>query len=331
MGGGGKILVTGGAGFIGSNLVEALLERGDEVTVLDDFSTGRRENLAPFAGNPRFKLVEGDIRNLEDCRRAVAGADHVLHEAARGSVPRSIDDPLGATSVNVAGFVNMLYAAHEAEVRRFVYASSSSVYGDSPRMPKVETECGRALSPYAATKQADELFAENFRRVYGIRTVGLRYFNVFGRRQDPRGSYAAVIPKFAAALLKHERPVIYGDGTQSRDFTHVDNVVAANLLAMEVELPEHGPSVCNVACGVQLTLNELFAVLRDELAAFDPAIRGIEPEYAPPRRGDVPRSLASIDLARKLLGYSPLVGVREGIGLTAKWYFENLSANAAAR
>ena len=328
MGGGRRILVTGGAGFIGSNLVEALLARGDAVTVLDDFSTGRRENLAPFVGDPRFRLIEGDIRDVSCCRAAVAGMDCVLHEAARGSVPRSIDDPVNATSVNVGGFVNVLYAAHEAKVRRVVYASSSSVYGDSPALPKVESECGKALSPYAATKQADELFAENFRRVYGVETVGLRYFNVFGRRQDPRGGYAAVIPKFAAALLRHERPAIYGDGTQSRDFTHVDNVVDANLLALDAPLPEGASAVCNVACGNQLTLNELFAVLREELAAFDPAVRAIEPEYAPARRGDVPRSLASIDRARELLGYAPRVGVREGLKLTAKWYFENLSAPA---
>lgn len=329
MNGGRRILVTGGAGFIGSNLVEALLARGDAVTVLDDFSTGRRENLAPFAGDPRFTLIEGDIRDLSCCRAAVSGMDYVLHEAARGSVPRSIDDPVGATSVNVCGFVNMLYASHEAKVRRFVYASSSSVYGDSARMPKVESECGKPLSPYAATKQADELFAENFRRVYGIEIVGLRYFNVFGRRQDPRGGYAAAIPKFASALLRHERPVIYGDGTQSRDFTHVDNVVLANMLALEVPLPEHEAAVCNVACGAQLTLNELFGILREELAAFDPELRGIEPEYAPPRRGDVARSLASIDRAREMLGYAPRVGVREGLKLTAKWYFENLSRAAA--
>ena len=324
-----RILVTGGAGFIGSNLVEALLARGDEVVVVDDFSTGRRENLAPFAGDPRFTLIEGDIRDENVCREAVAGVDCVLHEAARGSVPRSIDDPVNATSINVGGFVNLLYAAHRAKVRRFVYASSSSVYGDSPRLPKVEDDCGRPLSPYAATKQADELFAENFRAVYGVEAAGLRYFNVFGRRQDPRGGYAAVIPKFAAALLKHERPVIYGDGTQSRDFTHVDNVVHANLLALDTPLPEREKAVCNVACGVRLTLNELFAALREELAAFDPAVRGIEPEYAAPRRGDVPHSLASIDRARELLGYVPCVDVREGLRRTAKWYFENLSDDMA--
>ena len=331
MGGGRRILVTGGAGFIGSNLVEALLERGDTVTVLDDFSTGRRENLAPFAGDPRFRLIEGDIRDPECCRSAVAGADYVLHEAARGSVPRSIDDPVGAVSVNVCGFVNMLYASHEAKVRRFVYASSSSVYGDSPKLPKVEADCGKPLSPYAATKQADELFAENFRLVYGVETVGLRYFNVFGRRQDPRGGYAAVIPKFASALLRHERPVIYGDGTQSRDFTYVDNVVLANLLALEAVLPEREEPVCNVACADSLTLNELFAALREELAAFDPEIRSIEPEYAPARRGDVPRSLAAVDRARELLGYSPRVGVREGLKLAAKWYFENLSGQCRGK
>ena len=317
-----RILVTGGAGFIGSNLVEALLAQGNEVVVLDNFSTGKRGNLAPFAANRAFTLIEDDIRNLAACRKAAAGADYVLHEAALGSVPRSIENPAAATEVNVSGFVNILFAAQEAGVKRVVYASSSSVYGDDPSLPKVEDKTGRPLSPYAVTKYADELFAENFSRVYGIEAIGLRYFNVYGRRQDPEGAYAAVIPRFATGLIRHERPVINGDGSNSRDFTYVDDVVQANQLALLAALPEAVNTVYNIACGECTTLNELFESLRENLAGFDPEIAKIEPQYGPPRAGDIPHSLADIGKAMRLLGYRPGFCVKTGLEKAAGWYFD---------
>ena len=318
------MLVTGGAGFIGSNLVEALLQQDNEVVVLDNFMTGKRENLAPFAGNPAFTLIEGDIRDIAMCRKAVDGMDYVLHEAALGSVPRSIKDPMTSTEVNIGGFVNVLFAAQEAKVKRFVYAASSSTYGDSKTLPKVEDKIGKPLSPYAITKYVDELFAENFSRLYGIETIGLRYFNVFGRRQDPCGAYVAVIPKFVMSLMQHESPVINGDGSYSRDFTYIDNVVQANQLALLTNQPEAVNQVYNVAFGERTTLNELFYSLRDNLAGFDPAIAAVEPTYGPNRAGDIPHSLASIDKARRLLGYAPEFSVKTGLAAAAKWYFENL-------
>lgn len=319
-----RVLVTGGAGFIGSNLVEALLQQDNEVVVLDNFMTGKRENLAPFAGNPAFTLIEGDIRDIAMCRKAVDGMDYVLHEAALGSVPRSIKDPMTSTEVNIGGFVNVLFAAQEAKVKRFVYAASSSTYGDSKTLPKVEDNIGKPLSPYAITKYVDELFAENFSRLYGIETIGLRYFNVFGRRQDPCGAYVAVIPKFVMSLMQHESPVINGDGSYSRDFTYIDNVVQANQLALLTNQPEAVNQVYNVAFGERTTLNELFYSLRDNLAGFDPAIAAVEPTYGPNRAGDIPHSLASIDKARRLLGYAPEFSVKTGLAAAAKWYFENL-------
>lgn len=319
-----RILVTGGAGFIGSNLVETLLNQNNEIVVLDNFATGKRENIAPFAGNPAFTLIEGDIRDIAICRKAVDGVDYVLHEAALGSVPRSIKDPMTSTEVNISGFVNMLFAAQEAKVKRFVYAASSSTYGDSKTLPKVEDKIGKPLSPYAITKYVNELYAENFSRFYGIETIGLRYFNVFGRRQDPYGAYAAVIPKFVMSLMRHESPVINGDGSCSRDFTYVDNVVQANQLAMLADKPEAVNTVYNVAFGERTTLNELFAYLRENLAVFDPAIAAIEPQYGPNRAGDIPHSLASVDRARILLGYAPKFSVKQGLKETARWYFENL-------
>ena len=319
-----RILITGGAGFIGSNLTEKLLGQNNKVTVLDNFSTGKRENLRPFEQNPDFRLIEGDIRDLETCREAVRGADYVLHEAALGSVPRSVKDPMTSTAVNILGFVNMLYAAQEAKIRRFVYASSSSVYGDSPVLPKTEDAIGKPLSPYAITKYADELFAGNFHDLYGIDTVGLRFFNVFGRRQDPAGAYAAVIPKFIQCLIRHERPVINGDGSFSRDFTYVENVVQVHELALLAEKPEAVNQVYNVAFGERTTLNELFAYLREELSAFDPEISKLEPVYGPGRPGDIPHSLADIGKAEKLLGYAPEYSVREGLKRAAAWYWSNL-------
>lgn len=319
-----RILVTGGAGFIGSNLVETLLSQNNQVVVLDNFMTGKRENLAPFAGNSAFTLIEGDIRELAMCRKAVAGVDYVLHEAALGSVPRSIKDPMTSTEVNISGFVNMLYASQEAKVKRFVYAASSSTYGDSKTLPKVEDKIGKPLSPYAITKYVNELYAENFSRLYGIETVGLRYFNVFGRRQDPFGAYAAVIPKFVISLMKHQRPVINGDGEYSRDFTYVDNVVQANQLALLADNPAAVNQVYNVAFGERTTLNQLFAYLREDLSEFDPGIAGIEPEYGPNRTGDIPHSLADIGKAKTLLGYAPEFSVKQGLKQAAKWYFDHL-------
>ena len=318
------ITVTGGAGFIGSNLVDALLAHGNKVTVLDNFSTGKKENLIRAEKNPDFRLITGDIRNIDDCRRAAEGADYVLHEAALGSVPRSINNPATTTEVNISGFVNMLFAAVETKVKRFVYAASSSTYGDCREIPMREETIGRPLSPYAVTKYVNELFAENFHRVYGIDCIGLRYFNVFGRRQSPDGAYAAVIPKFASALLHGESPVINGDGTVSRDFTYIGNVVNANMLALTAENSDALNQVYNVACGSETSLNRLFEILREELAECDPAIGKIEAAHTAPRPGDIPRSLADISKAEKLLNYTPQYTFADGIRLTARWYFENL-------
>ena len=319
-----RVLVTGGAGFIGSNLAEKLLDCGNEVTVLDNFSTGKMSNLLGVVQKKNFHLIVGDIRNMDDCRKAVDGQDYVLHEAALGSVPRSIRDPMTSTAVNILGCVNMLYAAQEAKVKRFVYAASSSAYGDSETLPKVEDKIGKPLSPYAITKYVDELYAGNFHDLYGIDTVGLRYFNVFGRRQDPFGAYAAVIPKFVMSLMKHESPVINGDGSFSRDFTYIDNVVQANLLALTAENPDSLNQVYNVAFGERTTLNELFEYLRADLAEFDPEIGKVDAQYGPNRIGDIPHSLACIDKARTLLGYAPEFNVKAGLKAAARWYFDNL-------
>lgn len=318
-----RILVTGGAGFIGSNLVEALLAQNNEVVVLDNFATGKRENIASFTGNPAFTLIEGDIRDMAMCRKAVDGVDYVLHEAALGSVPRSIKDPMTSTEVNISGFVNMLFAAQEAKVKRFVYASSSSVYGDNEILPKIEDKIGKPLSPYAITKYANELYAENFSRLYGIATIGLRYFNVFGKCQDPHGAYAAIIPKFIISLMKHESPVINGDGSYSRDFTYVDNVIQANQLALLADKPEAINQVYNVAFGERTTLNELFTYLREDLAIFDPEIAKIEPKYGPNRAGDIPHSIADIGKAKGLLGYTPIFNPRQGIKMAVEWYLHD--------
>jgi UDP-N-acetylglucosamine 4-epimerase len=325
-----KILVTGGAGFIGSNLCEALLNQGNEVVCLDNFSTGFRKNIEPFLKNKNFTLIEGDIRNYEDCQKAVKGCDYVFHEAALGSVPRSINDPMTSTDVNIGGFVKMLFAAKEEGVQRFVYAASSSTYGDHPDLPKVEDVIGNPLSPYAITKYADELFAKNFSDIYGIETVGLRYFNVFGRRQDPNGAYAAVIPKFVIALMKREAPVINGDGSYSRDFTYIDNVIQANQLAALTATEKlYGQQktksqVFNVAYGERTNLNELVEILKEYLSEFDPEIKNVQPIHGPNRAGDIPHSLASIDKAKSLLSYTPKFSVKEGLKEAVKWYWENL-------
>ncbi|MBR6021203.1 MAG: SDR family oxidoreductase [Kiritimatiellae bacterium] len=318
-----RVVVTGGAGFIGSNLAEALWTMGNEVACLDNFATGKRENLAGLLGKERFELVEGDIRDRVACDRAMAGAEYVFHEAALGSVPQSIADPGLSAAVNVWGTVEVLDAARRAGVKRVVYASSSAVYGDDERLPKKEDEIGRALSPYAVSKRADELYAADFGRLYGLETVGLRYFNVFGPRQDPHGAYAAVIPLFAAALLRHEAPTIHGDGSHTRDYTHVENVVRANVLAA-LGGPETAGEVYNVGNGVRTDLNELFAALRDGLAAFDPAVRAVEAVHGPERAGDIPHSVADISKARRELDYEPLCSVRDGLERAARWYFEHL-------
>ena len=319
-----SVLVTGAAGFIGSNLVDTLLSLGCRVVALDNFLTGKRSNIELFAGHKDFTFIEGDIRDISACRKAVAGVELVLHQAAVGSVPRSIKDPMLTAEVNITGFINMLFAAQEAGVKRFVYASSSSIYGDNPTLPKVEAFIGKPLSPYAATKLTNEIFAENFHNVYGIDTVGLRYFNVFGRRQDPDGAYAAVIPKFAMLMIKHESPVINGDGCYSRDFTYIDNVVQVNLLAATTTNPEALNKAYNVACGKIADLNKLFSSLRSELGRFDAEILNVEPIYGPNRAGDIPHSLADISQARELLGYDPKFDLADGLELTAEWYFKNL-------
>lgn len=320
-----NILVTGGAGFIGSNLADSLLADGNKVTVLDNFATGKMENLEHNLGRSDYRLIRGDIRDYDMCREAAKGQDVVFHEAALGSVPRSIKDPMTSTAVNVSGFVNMLFAAHENGVKRFVYAASSSTYGDSKTLPKVEDKIGKPLSPYAITKYVDELFAGNFHDLYGIDVVGLRYFNVFGRRQDPDGAYAAVIPKFALALIKHTPPTINGDGSYSRDFTYIDNVIQANKLAASVEDPAALNTVYNVAFGERTTLNDLYSFLRNALGKFDPQISVLEAKYGPNRAGDIPHSLADISKARTLLKYAPRFSIRDGLVEAAEWYYNYLS------
>ena len=319
-----RVLVTGGAGFIGSNLVESFLKSGNTVICLDNFSTGKRENLKAFANNPEFKLIEGYIRNYDDCLKAVENIDIVFHQAALGSVPRSIKDPVSSTDVNIGGFVKMLFASKESVVKRFIYAASSSTYGDHPDLPKVEDKIGSPLSPYAITKYVDELFAANFATTYGIDVIGLRYFNVFGRRQDPDGAYAAVIPKFMKSLMKHEVPVINGDGSVSRDFTYIDNVVQANHLASVVQNKKALNQVYNVAHGERTSLNQLFFFIRRLAAEFDHDILTIEPVYGPARAGDIPHSLASVEKAKKLLYYSPTFNVEDGLREAVKWYWKNL-------
>jgi UDP-N-acetylglucosamine 4-epimerase len=319
-----RVLVTGGAGFIGSNLTESLLEAGNEVVCLDNFSTGKRENIKNFLDNPNYKLIEGDIRNYEDCAKAVSGIDFVFHEAALGSVPRSIKDPVSSTDVNIGGFVKMIFASKEAGVKRFIYAASSSTYGDHPDLPKVEDKIGLPLSPYAITKYVDELFADIFAKTYGIEVIGLRYFNVFGRRQDPDGAYAAVIPKFMKTLMKLESPMINGDGSVSRDFTYIDNVIQVNHLSALVEDQVALNQVYNVAHGERTSLIELYRIIREKASLVDRRIAQIEPVYGPFRAGDIPHSLASIEKAKKLLGYSPTHNVETGLEEAVKWYWDNL-------
>lgn len=318
------ILVTGGAGFIGSNLCEALLENGNQVTCLDNFATGKRENISHLMTNPSFKLIEGDIRNLADCHKACIGVDYILHQAALGSVPRSINDPITSNDVNVSGFLNMLVAARDAKVKRFVYAASSSTYGDSEALPKVEDVIGKPLSPYAITKYVNELYADIFSKTYGLETIGLRYFNVFGRKQDPNGAYAAVIPKFVMQLMKYESPVINGDGSYSRDFTYIDNVIQMNLRSISSNNKEAINTVYNVAYGERTDLKELVSLLKEYLSVYDPKIAQVDIKYGPNRQGDVPHSLASIEKAKELLGYDPKYNIESGLKEAVQWYWANL-------
>lgn len=321
-----KILVTGGAGFIGSNLCEELLIRGDEVTCLDNFSTGHFSNIQQLIETypTTFKLVVGDIRNLDDCRKAVADSEYVFHEAALGSVPRSINDPITTNQVNIDGFLNMLIASRDAKVKRFIYAASSSTYGDSKSLPKVEDVIGRPLSPYAITKYVNELYADVFVRTYGLECIGLRYFNVFGRGQDPNGAYAAVIPLFVKRLMSHESPKINGDGEYSRDFTYIKNVVQMNILALETNNHNAVNQVYNTAYGERTTLTQLVGYLKEFLGEYDGEILKIEPTYGPNRAGDIPHSLASVDKAKAMLGYAPEYSMREGLREAVEWYWNNL-------
>jgi UDP-N-acetylglucosamine 4-epimerase len=319
-----KVLVTGGAGFIGSNLCETLLKLNAQVTCLDNFATGHHHNIQPFLEDENFSLIEGDIRDLETCHKACKGQDFVLHQAALGSVPRSISDPISSNAVNVTGFLNMLVAARDAKVQRFIYAASSSTYGDSEALPKVEEIIGKPLSPYAITKYVNELYAENFFTTYGLNTIGLRYFNVFGKRQDPNGAYAAVIPLFVKQFMKHESPIINGDGTYSRDFTYIANVVQMNLLAMTTDNENALNQVYNTAVGDRTTLIQLTELLKKHLAVYDGNIAHVNIVHGSNRIGDIPHSLASVEKAKRLLGYMPTHAIDAGIQEAVGWYWENL-------
>jgi len=319
-----KVLITGGAGFIGSNLCEYFLNKGYQVTCLDSFATGHRYNIEPFFVNPDFTLIEGDIRDLDTCNKAVKNQDYVLHQAALGSVPRSLKDPITSNEVNVSGFLNMLLASRDAGVKRFIYAASSSTYGDSESLPKVEDIIGKPLSPYAITKYVNELYAEIFSKSFGMETIGLRYFNVFGRRQDPNGAYAAVIPKFVMQLMKHESPVINGDGNYSRDFTYIDNVIQMNEKALLTSNPKAVNTVYNTAFGDRTNLNDLVKYLKEFLSEYDPKIAEVSIIHGPNRPGDVPHSLASIEKAKSLLEYQPEFSFQKGLKEAVDWYWGNL-------
>lgn len=321
-----KILVTGGAGFIGSNLCEHLLENGYNVRCLDNFATGKWQNIIPLIEQfpDTFEMQVGDIRNLDDCQKAVEGVDYVFHEAALGSVPRSVKDPITTNAVNIGGFLNMLVASRDAGVKRFIFAASSSTYGDSKTLPKVEDKIGKPLSPYAITKYVDELYADVFARTYGTEYIGLRYFNVFGRRQDPHGAYAAVIPLFVKKFMNHEAPNINGDGEYSRDFTYIDNVIQMNMLAMTTTNPEAVNQIYNTAFGERTTLNQLVDYLREFLGEKDEVIKSIEATHGSNRVGDIPHSLACIDKAKNLMGYAPKFSMRDGLREAVDWYWNNL-------
>ncbi|QSS98034.1 SDR family oxidoreductase [Psychroflexus sp. ALD_RP9] len=319
-----KILVTGAAGFIGTNLCETLLKIGATVIGLDNFATGHQHNLKHLKEKENFSFIDGDIRHLDTCQTACKEVDFVLHQAALGSVPRSINDPITSNEVNINGFLNMLVAAKDQKVKRFVYAASSSTYGDSTKLPKVEHEIGKPLSPYAITKYVNELYADIFGKTYGLNCVGLRYFNVFGRRQDPNGAYAAVIPKFVMQFMKHQSPVINGDGTYSRDFTYIDNVIQMNLLAITTTNQAALNEVYNTAVGDRITIKAMAELLREELSHYDPKIAEVPIKHGPNRQGDVPHSLASIEKAQEKLNYKPTHEFKSGLKEAVDWYWKNL-------
>jgi len=320
-----KVLITGGAGFIGSNLIETLLSQNNQIVCLDNFFTGKKENIIPFVNLPSFHFIEGDIRNINCCKQAVKGVTYVFHQAAIGSVPRSIKDPITTNSVNADGFLNMLIASRDEKVKRFIYASSSSVYGDHPALPKKEESVGKPLSPYGITKSINEMYASVFAKLYNMEIIGLRYFNVFGKRQDPNGEYAAAIPKFISLLIQKQSPEIFGDGNQSRDFTYIDNVIQINQLAALSTLPESLNNVYNVAFGQKTDLNELIQILCQLLSKYDPLIKNIIPVYSAERSGDIKHSVASIDKAKNLLGYDPKFSLQQGLEIAIDWYWKTLS------
>lgn len=324
-GSGRKVLVTGGAGFIGSNLAAELLELGYVVKVVDSLVTGRKINIEPLMDHPNFEFVQADLCEYEVCEQAVAGVEIIFHQAAIGSVPRSINAPLNTNASNVTGFLNVLEAARQAGVKRFVYAASSSTYGDHKALPKVEDVIGKPLSPYAVSKYINELYADVFGKTYGMETIGLRYFNVFGRQQDPDGAYAAVIPKFVKSLINHESPTINGDGSQSRDFTYIDNVIQANLRAGNVQDPAALNQVYNVAYGESASLLELVEILKELLTPYDAEIAKVAVNHGPDRLGDIKHSLASIDKGRSLLGYDPKFDLRKGLTAAISWYWHDLA------
>ncbi|AEF85424.1 VI polysaccharide biosynthesis protein VipB/tviC [Treponema primitia ZAS-2] len=321
-----KILITGGAGFIGSNLCEYFLKNAHNIVCFDNFSTGKVENITNFLLQypNTFELQVGDIRNISDCRKAVEGVDVVLHEAALGSVPRSIKDPITTNEVNISGFLNMLVSSCDAKIKRFIYAASSSTYGNSEILPKEEDVIGKPLSPYAVTKYVNELYADVFSKTYGVECIGLRYFNVFGRRQDPFGAYAAVIPLFIKNFINHESPVINGDGQYSRDFTFIDNVIQMNMLAINTDNQKALNQIYNTACGEKTTLNQLVVYLKELLCQYDSEIEKIEILHGKERAGDIPHSLASIEKAKKLLGYIPKQNIYDGLKESIDWYWKNL-------
>ena len=322
------ILVTGGAGFIGSNIIEYLLKKNNRITCLDNFTTGKRENIENFLSNPHFKFIEGDITNLNNCDLACKGVDIILHQAALGSVPRSIENPLKTNDININGFLNILWSAKKNNIKRIVYAASSSTYGDSKKLPKIENEIGSPLSPYAVTKYVNELYAGVFSNLYGLELIGLRYFNVFGRKQDPNGAYAAAIPKFIKAFINHDSPIIHGDGSQSRDFTYIDNVIQANELAATTTNKNALNQVYNVACGEQSFLNDLVEELKSLLSEFDSEIKNVGIQYGSERIGDIKHSLASIKKAEEFLQYQPSHNVKQGLKTAISWYWEYFSNKA---
>ncbi len=320
-----KILITGGAGFIGSNLCEYFLSKEYNIVALDNLSTGFLHNINSFLSHPNFEFIEGDIRNLETCKKAVKNCDFVLHQAALGSVPRSIENPITTNEVNISGFLNMLVASKDEKIKRFIFAASSSTYGDSTNLPKVEHIIGNPMSPYAITKYVNELYAENFNKIYNLDFIGLRYFNVFGKNQTPNGAYAAVIPKFIKSLINHESPIINGDGSYSRDFTYIENVIQMNEFALQSQNKEALNQVYNCAYGEQNSLNDLIYYLKKYLSKFDKKINDINVIHGNTRIGDIPHSLADISKAKKLLNYNPNFSLEKGLEKAIEWYWNNLN------